>query len=550
MESNLWQFQDSIGLAIANSEQTINNSALQLASIDPNSWLWQLQQFGEKTFAAAFFIAFLQAMLVWLEYGQSSTGVLVIPPGPTHGIELPPSLATFSDSIASIVSSDTNNNRIRRPKRDKDQESDVPLHDEKEDALETQLLTRTSDLLSHSGKVFPFQGMIKTMNKYLALLIPWTSNAVSWVMEGNLAIFHLGFLYSLAQLYDVPNRFFLPPRRNMARWCRHTHDDGVADTMACPTISEEDDDDNKQVPERIVVLGDSLALGIGCVQEFETGRSLGYRAENLSEPSMDGTTTTPPGPVFPRVFANVLAKHGQRPVHWRSAGVDGGDIKAIHDQCLGVIQEEVDQGRPPDLVILITGVNDLKYFSSNPLQNAGPHEFRTRLTQLIRDIWKLSPTTQVILPELRVFHQNSPLNVFPLGFFLDRVLGFWDSQKRLVADRFPDSQVQYIGVSSHDVEEWQRSGTLEYGVETELAANGQPDMSLISADGVHPNTRCYAHWAATLAKKFVNSTQKSHTRVAGSKTISSKKRGPSKAFVGLEKLFSSPSVLAHFFIQS
>jgi hypothetical protein len=128
------------------------------------------------------------------------------------------------------------------------------------------------------------------------------------------------------------------------------------------------------------------------------------------------------------------------------------------------------------------------------------------LTNLISEIRVLSPGTKVLLPAMptQMFRQDSPLNIFPLVFFLDSVVGFWDSQKKLVADRFPKNDVLYLGVSPEEIYGWYMTDTTQYGVPADLDENGEEDMTLISADGVHPNARCYAHWAASLGNRLLS----------------------------------------------
>jgi lysophospholipase L1-like esterase len=243
--------------------------------------------------------------------------------------------------------------------------------------------------------------------------------------------------------------------------------------------------------ERLIVIGDSLAVGMGAVNIFDAAKDNSVpfaRIENLEQ-------DLGPGPVFPRVLAESLASHSKNRVHWRSAGVDGGDTQLIEDFCLDLIKEEVVKGRPPDIVVILCGINDLKYYVSNPFQAAGPRAFRARLKHLIGKIKELAPHCKVILPSVptQMVHKNSPLNIFPLSFFLDAVVGFWDSQKKLVADTFPSRDVMYLWSGPGEVFDW-------YHVHEDDA---EDDNSLIAADGIHPNAKCYAMWANSLGNKLV-----------------------------------------------
>ena len=460
-------------------------------------------------------------MLIWLEYRSNS--VLVIPPGLTHGIEYPP-LSTISRTSTngaeieehSIIFAESRNKRDDTGMTiEVSCQENVAKQEEQSDTNNVQIDTLTEN--SNNSSIATIRNrwlsMIKIIRKSAALFIPWASDACGIVLEGRLQFFHIWMLYAFAQLYDIPRRWFY--QREEEKHAEMTQlgpaiinqHIGVASSnqKACECISGHkaggatNDGSDENTPRRIVVLGDSLAIGIGSVDQFENYRPLYFRAENVAEFE---TGNDEPGPVFPRVFASALAKYGKKPVHWRSAGVDGGDTKDINEYCLGVIEEEVEKGRPPDIVLLIVGLNDLKYFCGNPLKHGGPHDFQSALTKLICDIRKISPKTKVVLPGLRIFHQYSL--GFPLTFFLDRVLGFWDSQKDLVASRFPDSEVLYVGVSPDEVKHWYTTDMSEYGIETDTGPDGKPNMSLIAADGLHPNARCYAHWAVTVAEKVAN----------------------------------------------
>ena len=255
-------------------------------------------------------------------------------------------------------------------------------------------------------------------------------------MARNTHLFHLGFIVSLAGLFDVPNRWFLVGKNNNND-NKNAADLEESSFFSTTTISrhrqQQQQQQAPQLVERLIVIGDSLAIGMGSVDVFdaEKNNSVPYcRIENLKKNHLG------PSPVFPRVLAETLANKQTNnvSVHWRSAGVDGGDVQFIKDFCLGVIQEEVDQGRPPDVVLILCGINDLKYYIANPLSSPGPRAFKARLKDLIENIKELAPNTKVVLPSVPVqmIHKNSPLNIFPLNFFLDTIVGFWDSQSTYI----------------------------------------------------------------------------------------------------------------------
>ena len=419
-----------------------STSSAQEAAIlslgDTPNMVLRIQKMGENLFVAAFVIALLQAVVALVQYRTNASGQLIEPPGLTFGIESPCSPVLkdwYQAEHPSLLTKEQGN----------------------------ELFVNTIDSSS------PFAGIINRVNRWMFLLIPWASQQFAFILERNTHLFHLGFFMTLAQLFDIPNRFF----------------------AKVPEEQEEYDESEQAIvaPKRLVVIGDSLAVGLGSINVFDPDKNNSvpfYRMENLKEGGAGE------GPVFPRVLAHTLADHTQEPVQWRSAGVDGGDVKLIDEYCLGVIEEECAQGKPPDLVVIICGPNDLKAFVSNPLKSASPREFRKRLTTLITKIRTLSPNATILLPSLpaQMIHRHSPLNIFPLSFFLDTVVGIWESQKKLVADKFPSRRVLYLGLSPSEIYDWYQ-------------ANEHEHKTLIAADGVHPNARCYAFWATNLGNKLV-----------------------------------------------
>jgi lysophospholipase L1-like esterase len=427
----------STGLDFSTMSSTGSIRDAAIVTLSASSIMLRIQKMGENLFVAAFLIALLQAIVALAQYRTNPSGQLIEPPGLTVGVESPctPVLKDwYLVEHPSLLVKDQGN----------------------------ELSVKNATELSS-----PFQDIINRVNRWMFLLIPWASQQFAFLLERNTHLFHLGFFMTLAQLFDIPNRFFakVPP--------------------------EEDEYESELTivaPKRLVVIGDSLAVGLGSINVFDPDKNNSapfYRMENLKEGGGEG-------PVFPRVLAHTLADHTQEPVQWRSAGVDGGDVQLIDEYCLGVIEEECAQGKPPDLVVILCGPNDLKAFFSNPLKSASPREFRKRLTTLITRIRILSPNAIVLLPSLpaQMFHRHSPLNIFPLSFFLDTVVGIWESQKKLVADKFPSRKVLYLGLSPSEIYDWYQSSEHEHS-------------TLIAADGVHPNARCYAFWATTMGNKLV-----------------------------------------------
>jgi lysophospholipase L1-like esterase len=423
---------------------TIKNSAPQ--SVD------QFQEWGENAFAAMFLIAFVQALVALFQYRNNPKGSLLVPPGNTEGLVSPGA-------------------KCEECKVDEEswfyalKDLESTFHEVRETGM-------TSIMPSEKGES---SAVVKRISKALVLMVPWASNVFSFIIQRNIHLFHLGFFLSLSQLLDFPDRLFSSEGKVEAD---SSFDESTAKT--------------DRPLNRVIVLGDSLAAGVGTVDVFE---------EELEgrQPDRKG-----PGPVFPRALAQRISENSGEPVHWRSAGIVGGDAKDIEENCLDVVREEVKNGRSPDLVMIICGINDLKRFATNPLKNAGPKEFRARMTKLVNEIRELSPGTRVALPSMptQMFRKDSPMNIFPLVFFLNTVVGLWDSQKKLVANKFPLGEVSYLGLDPDEVYDWYMSDPSKYGVPSDLDGDGMMDTTLIARDGVHPNAKCYAFWGASLANKL------------------------------------------------
>jgi lysophospholipase L1-like esterase len=418
----------------------------------------QLQSIGEKIFAAAFFIAFIQAGVAFFSYRTNPVGELIVPPGITIGVEQP---KQPYDEIRQP-------SRIRRNKREK---LLLSYHEMVEETKREENDSDSYSSTATSTDQSRYSRIINRVNSFLPLLLPLLARRLSYVVTRNSHLFHIGFVGTLIKLFDIPTRFFLS---NVTESIVQDDESNANTTTVSKGIGE---------ISRVCVIGDSLAVGLGTVDSFDKNKNSTLamcRIERL-DPSPGSES-----PEFPRVFARTLATLRQSPVSWRSAGVDGGLVPDINEFCLGVIQEETAQGRPPDVVVIICGINDLKQFVTKPWGAYSARSFRRSLAELITDIRKISPGCKVLLPGLptQMFHKNSPLNIFPLAFFLDTIVGFFDSQKKLVADCFPSKDVMYLGISASDIADWYHDES----------------KSLIAADGVHPNKRCYALWAEFMAK--------------------------------------------------
>ena len=425
--------------------EPIYHQSLSISSSIPSVTMQSIQKIGENTFAAMLFVALVQALVALVQYRTNPKGQLIVPPGLSFGVARPLDLVQEgklnTSSSTSNESHDTENFSLEKP----------------------SLSTETSK----------YAEIIHRFNRFLFLLIPWASRRIAFLWGRNTHMFHLGFILSINRLFDFPNRWF-----------------GKEKDVEIPTASEGFLSIKEKSLGRLIVIGDSLAIGLGSVDAFDSEKdnSVPYMKIENTENDLG------PGPVFPRKLAESLSSQSQVPIHWRSAGVDGGDVQLIDDFCFEVIEEEAANGHPPDVVVILCGINDLKYYVSNPFQNAGPQAFRFRLLKLIRKIKEVAPHSKVVLPSFptQMFHKHSPLNIFPLNLFLDSVVGFWDSQKKLVAAVCP-SEIYYFELKPSEVFDW---------FEFEAKKKGHHESSLIAADGVHPNSKCYSSWAKNLGIKI------------------------------------------------
>ena len=504
---------------------------------------------GETIIISVLMIAFLQGMVAVSQYRNNPKGQLMVPPGRTYGTQHPQPREHRHSLASSHISG------IGKK-------------------LTTRLLDRRQQQhVSINPSFFAPRQILNKVNQWLFLLIPWMSRKIVFVLERNAHLFHLGTIMSLITIWDAPRQLWFLLQQTMQRLnqkkqpkqaqCDNginmvaTTSDEIATTTSTtlvsanntatssstfsnsstshdPTIIQRQNYyqqlDSKK-PRRIVVIGDSLAVGLGSVNVYDENRNNSVpfcRIENVEgmddESGIDEKDDELDKPVFPHVLAQTLANQWQAPVHWRSAGVDGGDIKSIEEFCFGVIKEQVDKHQEPDLVFLLCGVNDLKYFVANPFQRPRwPRKFQLKLHNFIQRILTVSPNTTVVLPSVttQMFHKHSPMNMFPLVFVLDYCVGIWDYQKKLVSHHFPTNQVMYLSIKAREVYRWYKRPKQElkknqsdssgdhrteggYVSRNDDTAHRNEDLSLIAADGIHPNARCYACWARDLGMKIAS----------------------------------------------
>ncbi len=409
-----------------------------------------IQKVGETILIASLLIAFLQAVIALFQYRTNPAGELIIPPGPTVGIAHPK-----QNNNTGLYESSSYNS----------------THTDETSFLETNVLEASS--------TSAYARNINRINRFLFLLLPLAVQQVAFIFSRSMHVLHIGFILTLVKIFDVPAAFFAQ---------HETHP-----TDPIPTTKTT----SKKDIQRILVIGDSLAVGLGTVDVFDANKnqSIDYQLyQNLdSSPSL-------PSPAFPQALAACLAGLSDHPVSWRSAGVDGGTVVHIRDLCLPVLEQEVQAGRAPDCVVILCGLNDLKTVVANPLKPLTPKDFRGLLNDLILEIRRLSPGSKVILPALptQMIHYNSPLNIFPLLFFIDMVVGFWESQKKVVVDTFPSNDVMYVPLSKAELESWY-APRMKSGMKGNVL-KAMEEGALIAIDGVHPNARCYSRWGQSVGR--------------------------------------------------
>ncbi len=470
----------------------------------------EMQHIGETIFTAALLLSILQATIALYQYRTNSRGELVVPPGFTVGVED----AKYCKPHSRHRDCDLNCHRhcqvgAKHEKSTAENASQLSvlssLNKSKQDTTLLDLSrgeTKPTDTTCTGTTSGSFDSrIIFRLNKMALLLLPWIAKKLHYILVRNSHLLHIISIVTLANSID----FWRPSNKTklLSTCSTRTTSEGTENksTLASKLETDEGMDLN------VVVIGDSLAIGIGCVEEFDTAKNMTLpmcRVEKLTPVDEKGKpkrmikTEEDIGPVFPKVFARTLSKRCNRRVKWRSAGCDGGMVDDINYFCTGVVQEECQRGHPPDIVIVICGMNDLKKSISNPLQPTTARSYRSSMMTLIKDIHAIAPDTNILFPALPVqtFNKNSAVNILPLSIFLDIILGFWDSQKKLVAD-ISNSNVHYLGLTPREILKWYQQNDSRNDCD-DVEAN----TMLIASDGVHPNILCYSKWAEAAANKF------------------------------------------------
>lgn len=475
----------------------------------------QLQRTGETLLAAFLFLSFIQAFVAMYQYQYDVRGQLVFPDGLTLGKE---DYYGHDNGVKTDENGMADNNIID----DQSQSQEAAASPNIITHVPSTVTTTIDDNFSWSTQV------VKKLNKSLVLLLPWITRNVHNLLTRNAHLFHIGFIVfildSLLPFVLDGDESEVVAADNMGKKVKV--DPSFSSLLKKVTTHQglSPSSTNKD-PIRILVIGDSLAVGIGCIEQFDATKDSSVPMA-LVENTAETTSHSGQGPVFPQILARTLSYHFKKPVQWRSAGVDGGDVNDIRSFTMDVVKQECTKG--VDIVVVLFGMNDLKsLLSTNPLQHlfhSGDggggitSRFRNGMDLLLSDIHSYAPDALVVFPTLPIqgLHKNSIINVFPMGLMVDAFMGVWERQKKIVSSRRENTM--YVELTANEIADWYAApDTANYGktLETKNYLDGDDDFRvgddfgndikddvLMSADGVHPNKKMYAKWGELVGHKL------------------------------------------------
>ena len=275
-----------------------------------------------------------------------------------------------------------------------------------------------------------------------------------------------------------------------------TEDDGVSS-------SSSSNNSNSSGPRRIklLVLGDSLAVGIGCDEAHS-------------------------GPVFPRVLAKILNKCLKADVAWHSVGVSGAtvtEMRTLVPSLRSGFLKPAGEGNNPagqgDLVIcvIICGLNDWKAFFEKYGQ--GPAGFRSELAALSAELAELG-ATDIFLPALPSMLLDSDpkfiMRVAPLRYVALAIVYLWDLQKYNLAAEMAETiereeqedKGRGAGRVARAGGRGARGSMTFISTPTTDRAYATPGEGNVAKDGVHLSSQGYAWWAAWIAENILRKIDK------------------------------------------
>ena len=250
------------------------------------------------------------------------------------------------------------------------------------------------------------------------------------------------------------------------------------------------------------------------------------------------------GPPLPRVFAEVLADATGRVVEWRAFGKKAADVKRIREEVVPAARAAfLEEGKkttekPPDVILILCGVNDLKHAFSGRTPEAFRRELRSAVletraafaardderftkTRGAKDVRAIAarddrgkqfltpgPGPVVVLPGMPM----QLVTAFPPPLSLAAVVAgdVWDEQKRRVAAEETGVETETEGDGNGDVRVKKKRKRKEAFYKNLAVFVPKPSVArmravfgsnarLTAEDGVHPNELGYAAWAHLLA---------------------------------------------------
>ena len=485
----------------------------------------QLQRAGETLLATFLLLSVIQALVALYQYRYDSRGQLVFPDGLTYGEE---DYYTSNDDRMS-----GNDVTLKKGDDEKSEHAAIP----------PPSMSTTSS--SNAATDDNMRQILSKFNKSLVLLLPWMTQNMHNLLTKNTHLFHIGFIVfildSLLPLLDgnIDTEISdngMQVHEKSTKFAAHYNNETsisplISNGLARKVFSRSS---KERTPLRILVIGDSLAIGTGCVDRFDVEKTNAIPMaliENIAPKSQSSVETdqSTQGPVFPRVLARTLSLRTHRPVQWRSAGVDGGSVSDVQAFCMDVVKQEHAKGI--DVIVVLFGMNDLKkHLSVNPFQNIlrtreekqggkGVARFRHEMDSIISEIHARAPDALIVFPALPIqpFHKNSIINIFPLGLMVDTSMGLWERQKKIAS--ISRDNVLYVDLKAKEIADWYTPSNAKNNVgcisvngldEDFRGSNVYNDVKeevLLSGDGVHPNRAMYAKWAELVGHKLYRCIQ-------------------------------------------
>jgi hypothetical protein len=248
------------------------NPLQQLANTGLLAKCAQLQMAGEAVFASLLLIAVLQGATITHQYATNPAGELIIPPGLTTGVED----ATKTSSLHG---------------------RNIPVA--------SQVMEIMNEKVMSSGRISSVSSLCTkqrwyNVNQSLVFLLPWLASQGSLALMRYGHLMHIGAIMGVAKAYDFFQK--LPDLEEKSA------------LQECWLDGEQ---------PNIVVIGDSMAVGIGCLDIFDTDKNSGIIQKNEQlelSPKEVARATPGPGPIFPQTLAHTLSRRIGKPVKWRSGG--------------------------------------------------------------------------------------------------------------------------------------------------------------------------------------------------------------------------------------